>query len=153
MSDRDITVGVLSLHSSKESKAILNAVDEMGYDTEWLRAENTAISVTDGEMTLEPAVDVVAKRLLLSSDEHPAEGIGLGMTIGRLAPTRTSRRRRDGPPHVRSAAALADAGVPVPDALLALSSDRLNEDRDRFGDVRCTSRPSAPTAAGRGRST
>ncbi len=40
----------------REVEAILNAVDEMGYDTEWLRAENTAISVTDGEMTLEPAV-------------------------------------------------------------------------------------------------
>ncbi len=50
----------------------------MGYDTEWLRTENTAISVADGEMTLEPSVDVVANRLLLSSDEHPAEGSGSG---------------------------------------------------------------------------
>ncbi len=40
----------------------------------------------------------------------------------------------DGPPQLASAAALADAGVPVPDALLALSSDLLNEERDRFGD-------------------
>ena len=135
MSDQDITVGVLSLHSSKESKAILNAVDEMGYDTEWLRNENTAISVADGEMTLEPSVDVVANRLLLSSNEHPAEGIGLGMTISRLAPTLNEPMAATTALHkFASAAALADAGVPVPDALLALSSDLLNEERDRFGD-------------------
>ncbi|EMA30541.1 RimK family alpha-L-glutamate ligase [Haloarcula japonica] len=135
MSDQNLTVGVLSLHSSKESKAILNAVDEMGYGTEWLRAENTAISVADGEMTLEPDVDAVANRLLLSSNEHPAEGIGLGMTISRLAPMLNEPMAATTALHkFASAAALADAGVPVPDALLALSSDLLNEERDRFGD-------------------
>ena len=29
-----VTVGVLGLHSSKESKAILNAIDALGHDAE-----------------------------------------------------------------------------------------------------------------------
>ena len=61
-----LTVGVLSLHSSKETKAILNAVDDLGYETEWLRAENTAVDITDGTVTLDPDVDIVVNRLLLS---------------------------------------------------------------------------------------
>ncbi len=71
------TIGVLSLHSSKESKAILNAADDLGYDTAWLRAENTAIEITDGAITLEPDVDVVVNRLLLSKEEQPPEALGL----------------------------------------------------------------------------
>ncbi|ACV48187.1 MULTISPECIES: RimK family alpha-L-glutamate ligase [Halomicrobium] len=131
----DPTVGVLSLHNSKETKAILNAVDALGYDTEWLRAENTAVDVRDGDVTLEPDVDVVVNRLLLSSDEQPVEGIGLAHTLARLVPMLN-------PPEAITTAlhkfattmALAEAGVPVPDALLALSSERLNEGRARFGD-------------------
>jgi len=135
MSSEDITVGVLSLHSSKESKAILNAVDEMGYGTEWLRTENTAITVEDGEMRLEPEVDVVANRLLLSSDEHPAEGIGLAMTMNRLEPMLNEPMAATTALHkFASAAALAEADVPVPDAVLALSNDQLNERRGRFGE-------------------
>ncbi len=66
MSD-SVTVGVLSLHSSKETKAILNAVDDLGYGTAWLRAENTAVEIIDGTVTLEPDVDIVVNRLLLSN--------------------------------------------------------------------------------------
>jgi hypothetical protein len=54
-----VTVGLLGLHSSKESKAILNAADALGHDTEWLRRSNTAINIQDGDLTLEPVVDVV----------------------------------------------------------------------------------------------
>src|SRR6056297_1918722 len=82
----DITVGVLSLHSSKETKAILNAADDMGYDTVWFREENTTVSATNGAMALEPEVDVIANRLLLSSDEHPMEGVGLALTMSNLVP-------------------------------------------------------------------
>ena len=86
-------------------------------------------------MTLEPDVDVVVNRLLLSSDEQPVEGIGLALTLDRLVPMCN-------PPEAITTAlhkfattmALAEAGVPVPDALLALSSERLNEGRERFGD-------------------
>ncbi|MFC7019125.1 MULTISPECIES: RimK family alpha-L-glutamate ligase [Haloarcula] len=135
MSEEDITVGVLSLHSSKESKAILNAVDEMGYDTEWLRAQNTRVEVEDGEATLFPEVDVIANRLLLSSDEHPAEGIGLALTLERLAPMLNEPIAATRALHkFASATALVDAGVPVPDAVLALSNSELNAARERFGE-------------------
>ncbi len=88
MSDADaVTVGVLSLHTSKETKAILNAVEALGHDTEWLRTENTAISVTDGSVVLEPAVDVIANRMLLSNTEQPAEELGLANTFAQLVPT------------------------------------------------------------------
>ncbi|WP_136715636.1 RimK family alpha-L-glutamate ligase [Halorientalis salina] len=131
----DLTVGVLSLHNSKETKAILNAVADLGYDTAWLRAENTAVDIQDGVASLEPDVDVIANRLLLSKDEHPAEGLGLAQTFEQLAPmlnppsaTLTAMHK------FATGVALARNGVPVPDALLALSGDRLNADRDRFGD-------------------
>jgi RimK family alpha-L-glutamate ligase len=131
----ETTVGVLSLHNSKETKAILNAVDDLGYGTEWLRAENLAVEVEDGVPRLEPEVDVVVNRLLLSKEEHPAELLGLASTVERLAPmlnrppaTLTALHK------FASGAALAEAGLPVPDALLALSKERMETGRDRFGE-------------------
>ncbi len=81
------TVGVLSLHTSKETKAICNAAADLGADTEWLRAENTAIDIADGVVTLEPDVDVIVNRLLLSTDEYPAEGLGLARAVEGIVPT------------------------------------------------------------------
>jgi RimK family alpha-L-glutamate ligase len=135
MTADDITLGVLSLHSSKETKAILNATEEMGYGTEWLRAENTTVGVTDGEMRLSPDVDVIANRLLLSSDEDPAEGVGLALTLARQAPMLNEPIAATTALHkFASAAALAEADVPIPDAVMALSNDSLNRERKRFGD-------------------
>ncbi|MFB6206250.1 MAG: RimK family alpha-L-glutamate ligase [Haloglomus sp.] len=132
--DEETTVGVLSLHNSKETKAILNAVDDMGYGTAWLRAENLAVEVEGGEMRLEPDVDVVVNRLLLSKEEFPTELLGLGATVERLAPTLNRPPATLTALHkFASAAALSEAGLPVPDALLALSRDRLEAGRDRFG--------------------
>src|SRR6056297_422665 len=131
----DITVGVLSLHSSKETKAILNAADALGYGTAWLRAENTTVTATDGRMELDPAVDVIANRLLLSNDEHPVEGVGLALTLANLAPMLNEPMAATTALHkFASAAALAEAGVPIPDAVLALSNERLNEERAQFGE-------------------
>lgn len=81
------TVGVLSLHRSEETKAILDAVDDLGYGTEWLRAETLAVEIENGESHLGPAVDVVVSRLLLSKEEQPAELLGLASTVERLVPT------------------------------------------------------------------
>jgi RimK family alpha-L-glutamate ligase len=132
--DEDITVGVLSLHNSKETKAILNAVDDLGYGTEWLREENTAVEIEDGVARLEPDVDVVVNRLLLSKEEQPAEALGLATTMERLAPMLNPAEATLTAMHkFATAAALAEADIPIPDALLALSSDRLNQGRDRFG--------------------
>ena len=131
----DPTVGVLSLHSSKESKAILNAADALGFDTEWLRGENTVVDIEDGEVRLEPEVDIVVNRLLLSKEEQPAEALGLATTMDRARPMLNTPTATMTAMHkFATGTALAEAGLPVPDALLALSSDTLNARRERFGD-------------------
>jgi len=56
-----VRVGVLSLHNSKET-AIPNAVEDLGHEAVWLRRENTTVSIEDGEVTVDPDVDVVANR-------------------------------------------------------------------------------------------
>lgn len=129
------TVGVLSLHSSKESKAILNAVDDLGFGTEWLRAENAVIEIEDGEVQLEPDVDVVVNRLLLSKEEQPAEALGLATMLDRVRPMLNTPTATMTAMHkFATGTALAKAGVPVPDALMALSGDILNDRREAFGD-------------------
>lgn len=131
----DVTVGVLGLHVSKETKAILNAVEQLGYGTAWLRRENTAISIEDGTVTTEPAADVVVNRLLLSTTEYPAEDIGLVNTIAGSHPMLNPPAAVTTAMHkFATGVRLANAGVPVPDALLALSSERINEGRERFGE-------------------
>jgi RimK family alpha-L-glutamate ligase len=130
-----VTVGVLSLHVSKESKAILNAVDDLGHDTEWLRTENISVEIDDGEVTLEPDVDIIVNRLLLSKEEQPAEALGLATMLDRLRPMLNHPTETMTAMHkFASATALAEAGVPVPNALLALSKDRLNDRLDEYGD-------------------
>ncbi|SDX70735.1 RimK family alpha-L-glutamate ligase [Halopenitus persicus] len=129
-------VGVLSLHNSKETKAILNAVEDLGHEPAWLRKENTAIEVTDGRVSIEPDVDVVLNRLLLSNTDQPAEHLGLATTFERIRPMLNEPDAVLAAIHKFAAAAtLADWNVPVPDALLALSNERLNQGRERFGDV------------------
>jgi len=131
-----VSVGVLSLHNSKETKAILNAVNELGHQGTWLREENIVISI-EGEdgVRLEPDVDVVCNRLLLSNTEQPCELLGLAKSFSRLRPTLNRPTNVLTAFHkFATATALADTDVRLPDALLALDSDRLNEERKRFGD-------------------
>ncbi|WP_049987988.1 putative ATP-dependent zinc protease [Halobellus rufus] len=131
-----VRVGVLSLHNSKETKAILNAVDDLGHEGVWLRRENAAISVDDGDVTVEPEVDIVANRLLLSNTEEPAELLGLATTFERIRPMLNEPASVLTAIHkFATAATLANWNIKVPDALLALSNDRLNQGRDRFGEV------------------
>jgi RimK family alpha-L-glutamate ligase len=130
-----VTVGLLGLHTSKESKAILNAADALGHDTEWLRRENTAVNIQDGDLTLEPDIDIVANRLLLSTSTHPAEELGLARLFNHVRPMLNRPEAVTTAMHkFATAAALAEADVPVPDALLALSGDRLNDARKQFGE-------------------
>ena len=136
MPEDPVRVGVLSLHNSKETKAICNAVEDLGHEPVWLREENTAITVEDGTVEVEPAVDVIANRLLLSNTEQPAELLGLATTFERIRPMLNEPNAVLASIHkFATAATLADWNIRVPDALLALSNDRLNEDRERFGDV------------------
>ena len=131
-----VKVGVLSLHNSKETKAILNAVEDLGHEPVWLRQENTVITIEDSELTLEPEVDIVANRLLLSNTEEPAEGLGLATTFNRLRPMLNEPEPVLTAIHkFATAATLSDWNIQVPDAVLALSNNRLNEERERFGDV------------------
>jgi RimK family alpha-L-glutamate ligase len=135
MSEDTVRVGVLSLHNSKETKAILNAVEDLGHQPEWLRRENTAINIQDGDVSIEPDVDVIANRLLLSNTEEPAEGLGLAQTFNRIRPMLNEPDSVLTAIHkFASAATLADWNIQVPDALLALSNDRLNQGRERFGE-------------------
>ena len=130
-----LTIGVLSLHSSKETKAILNAIDDLGHETAWLRAENTTVDITDGTVTLEPDVDMVVNRLLLSKEEQPAEALGLATMLDRIRPMLNTPTATMTAIHkFATGTALAEAGVPVPDALMALSGDVLNARRDHFGE-------------------
>ncbi|ELZ24971.1 alpha-L-glutamate ligase [Halosimplex carlsbadense 2-9-1] len=130
-----VSVGVLSLHNSKETKAILNAVDALGHDPEWLRRENTTLRVEGSEPKLEPEVDVIANRLLLSKSTEPCEEMGLANTFEQLVPMLNEPAKTLTSMHkVASAVALSEADVQVPDALLALSSDRLNLEREQFGE-------------------
>ncbi|WP_435345670.1 RimK family alpha-L-glutamate ligase [Haloarchaeobius sp. HRN-SO-5] len=130
-----VSVGVLSLHSSKESKAICNAVEELGHDPEWLRTENTSVRVGPNGASLEPDVDVIANRMLLSNTEQPCEELGLANTLNSLRPMLNEPSATLRATHkIASAAALAEAGVQVPEALLALDGDELNAHRDEFGE-------------------
>ena len=136
MSDDSVTVGVLSLHKSKETKAILNAVADLDHTPVWLREENTAVSIDDGALSLEPDVDVIANRLLLTNTEQPAEGLGLASVFAGMRPMLNPPNAQLSAVHkFATATRLAGAGIPVPDALLALSADRLNEGRGRFGEA------------------
>ncbi|WP_224268654.1 RimK/LysX family protein [Haloprofundus salinisoli] len=134
--DEAVRVGVLSLHTSKETKAILNAVEDLGHEPVWLRRENTAMSIEDSEVSIEPGVDIIANRLLLSNTEEPAEGLGLAATFNRVRPMLNEPGAVLTAIHkFATAATLADWNIQVPNALLALSNDRLNQDRQKFGDV------------------
>ncbi|MFD1633151.1 RimK family alpha-L-glutamate ligase [Haloplanus ruber] len=135
-SDGGISVGVLSLHNSKETKAILNAVEDLGHEPVWLRQENTTVTIEDSTVTVEPDVDVVANRLLLSTTGDPAELLGLATTFERIRPMLNEPSAVLTAIHkFATAATLADWNVAVPDAFLALSNEGLNEGRERFGDV------------------
>ncbi|ADD06673.1 RimK family protein [Natrialba magadii ATCC 43099] len=130
-----VTVGVLSLHTSKETKAILNAVEELGHGTEWLRHENTSIRVADGQVELEPDVDIIANRMLLSNTEQPAEELGLANTFAQVVPMLNEPATVLTAIHkLSTATTLAMADVQTPDVVLALSSDELNAVRDQYGE-------------------
>jgi RimK family alpha-L-glutamate ligase len=127
-------VGVLALHDSKESKAILNAVEALGYDTEWLREENTLIRIDGEAIHLEPDVDIVVNRLLLSNTDQPTEELGVARTVAAHRPVLNSPEATAVAAHkMATASLLARDGVPVPKALLALSGTTLNTYRHEFG--------------------
>lgn len=133
--DTKPTVGVLSLHNSKETKAILNAVDALGYGTEWLRRENATVSVQEGDFTLKPDIDIVVNRLLVSNTDQPVEALGLASIYEGRRPMLNSPCSVLRATHkVAAASLLHSAGIPTPDAFLGLNPSRLNDARSDFAD-------------------
>ncbi|WP_144905410.1 RimK family alpha-L-glutamate ligase [Halobellus captivus] len=135
MDDDPVRVGVLSLHNSKETKAILNAIEALGHETEWIRAENTVVRFGDGDARFSPDVDVIVNRLLLSNTEQPAEELGLAYTLSGIRPMLNTPDATARAAHKTAAAvALVNEGIPVPKTALALSSPQLNRLREVFGE-------------------
>jgi RimK family alpha-L-glutamate ligase len=133
--DDSVSVGVLSLHNSKETKAIVNAVEDLGHHGVWLREDNLAVDIEDGRVTLDPDVDVIANRLLLSKTEQPAELLGLALSLSRLRPTLNRPENVLTAFHkFATATTLAGSDVQLPDSTLALDADRLNAEKAKYGD-------------------
>lgn len=129
-----VRVGVLSLHNSKETKAICNAVEALGHAPVWLREENTVLHFTGDAVDLRPDVDIVVNRLLLSKSDEPLEDHGIALTLDSLRPMLNSPDAVIRAAHKTAAAALlTNAGLPVPETVFALSGDLLDEFRDDFG--------------------
>ena len=135
MAASSVRVGVLSFHNSKESKAICNAVEELGHEPVWLREKNVLLRFTDGAFVLEPDVDVVINRLLLSTAKQPAEAVGLANAIARFRPVVNDPNAAALASHkIAAAAALVEAGVPVPETALALGAEPLTRVRPEFDE-------------------
>jgi RimK family alpha-L-glutamate ligase len=127
MSD-EVRVGVLSLHNSKETKAICNAVADLGHQPRWLRAENLALTATAGGADLLPDVDVVVNRLLLPSTERPLTALGLVSAVAAGTPVVNPAEAVATATHKFAAAAhLAEAGHPVPATALRIGANRIEE--------------------------
>ena len=135
MDDNSVRVGVLSFHDSKESKAILNAVEKLGHEPVWLRENNGLLRFTDGTFVLEPDVDVVINRLLLSTTKQPAEAVGFANAIARFRPMVNDPDAAALASHkIAAAAAMVHEGVPIPETALALGSTTVGRVRPEFGD-------------------
>lgn len=127
-------IGVLSFHESKETKAICNAIEALGHNAAWFREENTEIHLGDDGIKLEPAVDIVINRLLLSNTPQPSELVGIAETISNICPILNPPRATAIASHkIASASRLVRADLPVPKTIFALSGDRLNSYRESFG--------------------
>ncbi len=135
MDEQPVRVGVLSFHDSKESKAILNAVEALGHEPVWLREHNVLLRFSNGAFVLEPDVDVVINRLLLSKTDQPAEAVGIANAIDRFRPMVNHPNAAALATHkIASAAAMIRDDVPVPETALALGSEMLTRISREFGD-------------------
>jgi len=148
-----VTVGVLSLHTSKETKAILQR----------RRGSGTRHRVA----SLREHVRQCRRResdARARGGRHREQGTSVEYRTARRG-TRAGKRvlsvgsdtqrtdgRDDGDPQALDGDALASNDERTPDVTLALSGEQLNAARDRYGARPSTRPPSAPTVVGRGRS-
>jgi RimK family alpha-L-glutamate ligase len=135
MVDNSVRVGVLSFHDSKESKAICNAVEELGHEPVWLRENNVLLQFTDGTFVLEPDADVVINRLLLSTTNQPVEAVGIANAIARFRPVVNAPDAAALASHkIAAAAAMIAAGVPIPETALAMGTTTVGRVSPTFGE-------------------
>lgn len=130
-------IGVLSLHNSKETKAICNAVAALGHQPVWLREENLDLAIDDDTPAIEPEVDLVVNRLLLTNDNTPLDDLELAMTLAGAYPFLNSPAAVLRAIHkYATAMALADAGVPTPNSRLVLDPTQTDTDDDHLSQTR-----------------
>ncbi len=135
MDESPVRVGVLSLHTSKETKAILNAIEDLGHEAEWLRRENTAIHITRDGIEIDPDVDVVLNRLLLSRTDQAAELLGLASMFEDVVPVLNRPGKVLRAMHkFATGTSLVEENILVPEAYLALDPARLDDARAHFDE-------------------
>lgn len=122
-------IGVLSLHNSKETKAILNAVEALGHEPVWIREETLSLAVEGSRGRVAPDVDAVVNRLLLTKSDTALSDLGVvelfedrGVPV--LNPSSAVLRTTYEPAALRI---LADADVPVPDTYQDFDGRRPND--------------------------
>jgi len=121
-------VGVLSPHNSKETKAILNAVRVLGHEPVWIRDENVASRIENGDVELSPQVDVLVNRLLLTKSDQQLEDLQLAALYADTTPVLNAPQAVANTLHkYRAGAKLAEAGLPVPDAYFGRSPRTFEE--------------------------
>lgn len=127
-----LRVGVLSLHNSKETKALLHSVEALGHRPEWLREENVTLALDgSGEVSLDPDVDVVINRLLLSKTRRPSRALGVAESYASAVPVVNAPDAVLRAIHKFAAAShLESAGVPTPNSVFAFGAQRLENHRD-----------------------
>lgn len=116
-------VGVLSPHSSKETKAILNAVRALGHTPIWISDENVSSWIENGTVHLSPRVDVLVNRMLLTKSDYQLEDLQLVALYEETTPVVNPLQAVANTLHkYRAGAKLAAADLPVPDAYFGRSS-------------------------------
>ncbi|ELZ94613.1 ATP-grasp domain-containing protein [Haloferax sulfurifontis] len=129
-----VTVGILGFHDSRETKAISNAVTALGHEAVWLHEEAVGIDVSRAGVALDPDVDVVVNRLLLSKSTSPLEDLSIASCYAAVRPVLNDPRSVLVAVHKHATSSrLAAAGIPVPHTYMATADAKLNAARDGFG--------------------
>ncbi|KAB1198421.1 MULTISPECIES: RimK family alpha-L-glutamate ligase [Haloferax] len=129
-----IKVGILGFHDSRETKALSNTISSLGHEAIWLHEEAVGIDVSTDGVVLEPDVDVVINRLLLSKSTAPFEDLSIASCFAAVCPVLNDPRSVLFSVHKHATACrLAAAGVPVPHTYMSTGDAKLNERRAGFG--------------------
>lgn len=124
----NLRVGVLSFHNSKETRAILNAVDSLGHKPVWLRHGTLKLESDSVGVRIVPDVDVILNRLLLSTKSRPIELLGIADALQRAVPVLN-------PPasmitalnKISTATALGSENHTIPETLFSTDSQEVDE--------------------------